>query len=65
MALNDFIVNEFVSEIQRFLVKPATLASHSSNSKTSLLRDLQKKPDELKISKLLYFNPLVLKKNGI
>ena len=65
MALNDFIVNEFLSEIQRFLVKPATLAPHSSNSMTSVLRDLQKKPDELKISKLLYFIPLVLKKNGI
>ena len=65
MALNDFIVNEFLSEIQRFLVKPTLLAPHSSNSMTSVLRDLQKKPDELKISKLLYFIPLVLKKNGI
>ena len=65
MALNDFIVNEFVSEIQRFLVKPAILASHSSNSMTNLLLDLQKKPDKLEVSKLLYFIPLVLKKNGI
>ena len=57
-ALNDFTVNELVLEIQRFLVKPAILASHSSKSMTSLLFDP-------KISKLLYFIPLVLKKNGI
>ena len=65
MTLNDSIVNELVLEIQRFLVKLTILASHWSNSMTSLLLDLHKKPDELEVSKLPYIIPLVLKKNGI